>query len=216
MPVIRLFYFSVLVYGNHNEAAVDKHQETLCIEKGATPHPFVVADNRSAKYNRPWTPLRCNGERPCLRCKTKSIHCEYTYKKRCGPKRRKGLDVNRGDGEGLLASCKLPAERLDDHLRGMAVMFNNEEVECVRVFLQNLNTFLPMTTLETMELAATPTVNTTEGSSVTDSQNEEANQLHHARRALLHGAIAVGAEILEKGEASITHAGIARQEIKEW
>lgn len=183
------------------------------------PQPLFlfVAENRSAKYNRPWTSLRCNGERPCLRCKTKGIHCEYTYKKRCGPKRRKGLDVSRGDGEGLLASCKLPAERFDDHLRGMAVMFNNEEVECVRVFMQNLNTFLPLTTFETMRTAATSTANATNGSSVTDSQDdEEAKQLYHARRALLHGAIAVGAEILEKGEVSIAHAGIARQEIKEW
>lgn len=96
-------------------------------------------------------------------------------------------------------------------------MFNKEEVECLKVFMQNLNMFLPMTTFETMKLAATPTVNATDGSSATDSKNdEEANQLHHARRALLHGAIAVGAEILEKGEVSINHAGIARQEIKEW
>lgn len=96
-------------------------------------------------------------------------------------------------------------------------MFNNEEVECVRVFMQNLNTFLPLTTFETMRTAATSTANATNGSSVTDSQDdEEAKQLYHARRALLHGAIAVGAEILEKGEVSIAHAGIARQEIKEW
>ena len=101
----------------------------------------------------------------------------------------------------------------------MAVVLGKDEVEFVRVFMQNLNTILPMTTFEAVKLAATPTLSETGGASSgvnVKQEEEEANQLHHARKAVLHGAIAVGAEILEKEEPSITHAGIARQEIKEW
>lgn len=103
-------------------------------------------------------------------------------------------------------------------MRGMAAALNKDEVECVGVFMQNVNSFLPLTTFETIKQAATPALDTTEGvgGGADDSQDEEVNQLYHARQALLHGAIAVGAEFLEKEEPSVTHAGIARQEIKEW
>ena len=101
----------------------------------------------------------------------------------------------------------------------MVNALDKDEVECVKVFMQNLNSFLPLTTFETVKKAATtPAPKAPEGGtgSSDDSQGEELHQLHHARKALLHGTIAVGAEFLEKDEASITHAGIARQEIKEW
>lgn len=154
-----------------------------------------------------------------MRCRNKNIQCEYTFKKRCGPKRRKGVDGNRGlgDSEGLLAqyATEKPALGFDDHLEGMATALNKDEVECVGVFMQTLNSFLPMTSFATVKLAATP-MEGTSAESVTDDENEELNQLHHARKALLHGVIAVGAEFLDKEDTSATHAGIARQEIKEW
>lgn len=166
---------------------------------------------------------RCNGDKPCGRCKSKGIHCEFTFKKRCGPKRRKGIDGVRGPGcgDGLLAPYARVGRVLgvDDHLRVMVNALNKDEVECVKVFMQNLNSFLPLTTFETVKKAATtPAPEIREGGtgSSDDSQDEELHQLHHARKALLHGTIAVGAEFLDKDEASITHAGIARQEIKEW
>ena len=101
----------------------------------------------------------------------------------------------------------------------MVDALNKDEVECVKVFMQNLNSFLPLTTFETVKKAATtppPVIREGGAGSSEDSQDEEQHQLHHARRALLHGTIAVGAEFLDKDEASVNHAGIARQEIKEW
>lgn len=104
----------------------------------------------------------------------------------------------------------------------MSVVIGKEEAECVRVFMQNVNAFTPLTTLETVKQAA----NAGSGAAARSGgegahqkpqpQNEEADQKHHARKAVLHGAIAVGAEFLEMEEASQTHAQIARQEIKEW
>lgn len=155
-----------------------------------------------------------------MRCKNKNILCEYTFKKRCGPKRRKGIGGVASEGEGLLApyaagkhGTGIPG--LDEHLSGIAVVLGKDEVECIRVFMQNLNSFLPLTTFDTVKLAAAASAGRS-AESADDSQDEERNQLHHARKALLHGAIAVGAEFLEKEEASVTHAGIARGEIKEW
>lgn len=129
------------------------------------------------------------------------------------------MDGSNGDGDndGLLASCGAGNVGFDEHLRGMSVVLGRDEVECVGVFMQNVNSFLPVTTFKAVKQAATET-NGGGGSGSTDGSqdDEEENQLHHARKALLHGAIAVGAEFLEKEDVSVTHAGIARQEIKEW
>lgn len=158
-----------------------------------------------------------------MRCKNKSIRCDYTFKKRCGPKRRKGVDGaggrGAGEGEGLLAPYAAGKHGtgilgFDEHLSGIAVELGKDEVECIRVFMQNLNSFLPLTTFDTVKLAAASSPQSADSGD--DSQDEERNQLHHARKALLHGAIAVGAEFLDKEDVSVTHAGIARGEIKEW
>lgn len=183
---------------------------------------------------------RCNGEKPCTRCGNKNIQCEYTFKKRCGPKRRKGVSGDSGGG-GLLAPypganggiCGGGGGRLlgfDDHLRGESTSLNKDEVECVDVFMQNINAFLPLTTFDAVAQAATALapagrdMNDEDGSDGGgsgsggggDAQYEELTQVHHAKKAMLHGAIALGAEFLEKEDPSVTHAGIARQEIKEW
>lgn len=169
-----------------------------------------------------------------MRCTNKSINCEYTYKKRCGPKRRKGTGVDavggnaRGsasDSEGLLAPYARSRARdgngaFEDALASVSVILNKDESDCVRVFMQNVNMFMPLTTLETVTLAATPATGNGfggRGAAPGQRQNEEeVDQLRHARKAVLHGAIAVGAEFLDKEEASQSHAQIARQEIKEW
>lgn len=112
-----------------------------------------------------------------------------------------------------------------DHLRGESTALNKDEVECVDVFMQNINAFLPLTTFDAVTQAATavaPAGDLSEddssggGGGGNSIEHEERNQQHHARKAMLHGAIALGAEFLEKEDPSVTHAGIARQEIKEW
>lgn len=189
--------------------------------------------------------IRCNGEKPCTRCGNKNIQCEYTFKKRCGPKRRKGVP---SDGGGLLA----PYSGADggggagagtflgfgDHLRGESTALTNDEVECVDVFMQNINSFLPLTTIDTIKRAAKATApggggdgsgTGSEddsggggggaggtGDGCLETQYEDQYQIRHARKAMLHGAIALGAEFLEKEEESVNNATIARQEIKEW
>ncbi|CAM9317946.1 unnamed protein product, partial [Hapterophycus canaliculatus] len=168
---------------------------------------------------------RCNGEKPCVRCGNKNIQCEYTFKKRCGPKRRKNLPP---DNPGLLAPYPACAGKLlgfDDLLRGAPTALNKDEVECVNVFMQNVNSFLPLTTMDAVKRAATAAApyggdgRGAEGSgddcSGGDTQDEEHNQMHHARKAMFHGAIALGAQLLEKDEASMPHSCIAREEIKE-
>lgn len=108
--------------------------------------------------------------------------------------------------------------------------------------MQNINSFLPLTTFDTIKRAAKATAPggggaggdvSTEGSEedsgggglgrgggggggCLETQYEDRNQIRHARKAMLHGAIALGAEFLEKDEASVKNATIARQEIKEW
>lgn len=156
-----------------------------------------------------------------MRCKNKNIQCEYTLKKRCGPKKRKGVEGARlaciSDSEGLLASCvSLGSVGLTDHLRSVATALTKDEVECVGVFMQNVNSFLPLTTVDAVKEVATPKL-TPDGVDVRAVGNyEEGNQLRHAMKALLHGAIALGAEFLEQEELSLEHASIAGQEIKEW
>lgn len=110
----------------------------------------------------------------------------------------------------------------------MSVVIGKEEAECVRVFMQNVNAFTPLTTLDTVKQAANSASAAAAAAAVgrggeeaqqqqkSPARSEEADQKFHARKAVLHGAIAVGAEFLEKEEASQTHAQIARQEIKEW
>lgn len=179
---------------------------------------------------------RCNGQTPCVRCMNKNISCEYTYKKRCGPKRRKGVPeanavgVNvRGsasDSEGLLASYSRGGSRRTGEagildLESVSVVLGKDEAECVRVFMNNVNSFMPLTTVETVKQAAAMKSSSLasggDGSQQQHRQNaEEADELRHARKAVLHGAIAVGAEFLDKEEVSQSHAQIARQEIKEW
>lgn len=167
---------------------------------------------------------RCNGAAPCVRCTSKGITCEYTYKKRCGPKRRKGKEGDQGransDSEGLLASSRTGGRGggrghglLDEILGSMSVVIGKEETECVRVFMENVNAFTPLTTLETIKQAAEAGRGDAEHRR---RPSDEADQKYHARKAVLHGAIAVGAEFLDNEEASQVHAQIARQEIKEW
>ncbi|CAN0183931.1 unnamed protein product [Scytosiphon promiscuus] len=180
--------------------------------------------------------VKCNGEKPCMRCGNKNIQCEYTFKKRCGPKRRKNVP---GDSGGLLAPYPAGAAAgvgaggkllgFDDHLRGESTALNKDEVECVDVFMQNINSFLPLTTMGAVKRAATAAPpymgdgRGTEGSgdddgcggSGGDTPDEERDQVYHARKAMLHGAIALGAQLLEKDEASLPHSSIAREEIKE-
>lgn len=160
-----------------------------------------------------------------MRCSNKNIQCEYTFKKRCGPKRRKGVSGDKSGGllapypDGGINGSK--AVGLNDHLRGEPTTLNKDEVECVDVFMQNINSFLPLTTMETVKRAAKATAPAAggEGSEEEDQHDdevEERSQFHHAGKAMLHGAIALGAEFLEKEEASVTHAVAAREEIKEW
>lgn len=168
---------------------------------------------------------RCNGEKPCTRCSNKNVLCEYTFKKRCGPKRRKGVSAD--GGGGLLASYPGADGGMDkllgfhDHLRGESTVLSKDEVECIDVFMQNINAFLPLTTFDAVAQAATAAAPVGDSSEEGIRgrgrvQHEERHQQYHARKAMLHGAIALGAEFLEKEDPSVTHAGIARQEIKEW
>lgn len=209
---------------------------TFCLPFNTAFRPPPSTHSGTTRPNRQH---RCNGEKPCTRCANKNIQCEYTFKKRCGPKRRKGMP---SDGGGLLA----PYPDADgggggggggkvlgfgDHLRGESTALNTDEVECVDVFMQNINTFLPLTTFDTIKRAAKATAHRDDGggdASGTGSEEdssggglleppyEDRNQMHHARKAMLHGAIALGAEFLDKDEESVKNAAIARQEIKEW
>lgn len=115
----------------------------------------------------------------------------------------------------------------DEAMGSMSVVIGKEEAECVRVFMQNVNAFTPLTTLDTVKQAAAAVgrggvagdpgaAQGVGGALPPPPGNEEADQKFHARKAVLHGAIAIGAEFLEKEEHSQAHALIARQEIKEW
>ncbi|CAM9675233.1 unnamed protein product [Ectocarpus fasciculatus] len=168
--------------------------------------------------------VKCNGEKPCVRCSNKNIQCEYTFKKRCGPKRRKGVSGEKNGG--LLASYPDGSKvvGLNDHLRGEPTTLSKDEVECVDVFMQNINSFLPLTTMDTVKRAAKAAAPAAAGEGSEeeeeeedqhDTEAEERSQFHHAGKAMLHGAIALGAEFLEKEEASVTRAVAAREEIKE-
>ncbi|CAM9867124.1 unnamed protein product [Ectocarpus sp. 4 AP-2014] len=169
--------------------------------------------------------VKCNGEKPCVRCSNKNIQCEYTFKKRCGPKRRKGVSGDKNGGllapypDGVNGS---KVAGLNEHLRGEPTTLDKDEVECVDVFMQNINSFLPLTTMDTVKRAAKATAPAAGGGECSEeeedqrnTETEERSQFHHAGKAMLYGAIALGAEFLEKEEVSVTRAVAAREEIKE-
>eukprot|EP00953_Heterococcus_sp_UTEX-ZZ885_P009253 5471-Heterococcus_DN1.PRE.4 len=148
---------------------------------------------------------RCNGSIPCDQCMRRNTLCVFTTKRKSGPKKAghtgvvhvsgadaQGSVVVVGTTQGSVAIADsrwaLPAElvREADSCSGSAL--TDREHALVQTFLKDMNAFLPLVELSVLKDAVTPLPPAfLRCASPIDLAR------HHARTAVLWGAVAMGA-----------------------
>ncbi|CAM9723035.1 unnamed protein product, partial [Discosporangium mesarthrocarpum] len=150
--------------------------------------------------------VKCDGGHPCKRCVRKELTCIYREKLRCGPKRRRYERDEEDDDNGVLW-----VSSSDNRLR--ARILSGQEREYLKTFCKSVNKSIPITSMIVVRDAMNPLP--LEVLEATASVTEAERHIFHARKAVLLGAVALGAVYSGDSDAGAPYMEQAHKHLKD-